>query len=345
MFRLTIWQLHGISNTILGVTKMSSPGKAARKGISLIDLMNLFPNEEKARLWFESIIWRKGVECPHCGSDEVSEKKDHKPQPYRCRRCRKHFSVRTNTVMAESRLPLQKWAMAIYIVCTDIKGTSSLHLHRLLDVRQATAWYLLHRIREAFPINFETFEGPVEVDETYLGGKRKNMHYDKKKELTGRGAVGKTAIVGVLDRNTNKIVAKMVLKTDQRTLKKFVQENVETGAVVNTDEAKAYSNLKESYEHATVNHSVREFVNGQAHTNAIESFWNVLKKGYHGTFHHFSQKHSQRYLNEFAGRHNSRCGEMALDTIDMMTELVAGMLGKRLSYVELVGERSNEKQT
>lgn len=324
---------------------MASPGKSARKGISLIDLMKLFPDEETVRLWFESIIWPKGPECPYCGSNEVSEKKDHKPQPYRCRKCRKHFSIRTNTVMAESRLPLQKWAMAIYVICTDIKGTSSLKLHRVINVRQGTAWYMLHRIREAFPMNFETFEGPVEVDETYLGGKRKNMHYSKKKDMKGRGAVGKTAVVGVIDRNTREIVAKVVSKTDQPTLHRFVTDNVKEGAVVNTDEAKAYAKLRESYEHATVNHSMCEFVNDQANTNSIESFWNVLKKGYHGTYHHFSEKHSQRYLNEFAGRHNARCGELALDTIDMMKDLVRGMLGKHLGYVELVGVRKGDTTT
>lgn len=324
---------------------MPGPGKSSREAISLLDLMRMFPDEEQSRLWFESIIWPSGVECPYCGSNKVSEKLNHKPQPYRCRTCRKHFSVRTNTVMASSRLPLQKWAMAIYIVCTNIKGTSSLHLYRTLNITQTTAWYLLHRIREAFPVKFEVFQDSVEVDETYLGGKRKNMSHSKREELEGRGAVGKTAVVGIIDRTTKEVIAKVVTKTDQKTLHEFVIENVAEGATVNTDEARAYSKLKESYDHATVNHSMKQFVDGQAHTNTIESFWSTVKKGYISTYHHFSPKHTQRYLNEFASRHSSRCRKYPHNTIVMMTKLVAGMLGKSLSFVDLTGESVNDETT
>lgn len=317
---------------------MPAPGKSTRKGISIFDLMKLFPDEEQSRLWFEAIIWRNGIDCPYCGSEKISERPNHKPQPYRCKTCRKHFSVRTKTVMAYSRLPLQKWAMAVFIVCTDIKGTSSLHLHRTLNITQTSAWYMLHRIREAFPVKFEVFSDTVEVDETYLGGKRKNMSNSKRKNLKGRGSVGKTAVVSVVERKTKKVIAKVVTKTDQPTLQQFVIENVAEGTTVNTDEALAYSKLKESYDHATVNHSMKQFVSGQTHTNTIESFWSTLKKGYNGTYHHFSPKHTQRYLNEFASRHSSRCRKKPLDTLVMMTNLVVGMLGKRLSYIDLIGE-------
>ncbi len=153
----------------------NAPGKSHRKGISLIELAAMFPNEEAAKDWFEAQRWPNGVRCAHCHSDRVSACKDAKPMPWRCKDCRKHFSVRTKSVMAESLLPLQKWAFAIYLCATNLKGVSSMKLHRDLKIAQSTAWHLAHRIREAMDSEEGLFSGPVEVDETYIGGKRKNM--------------------------------------------------------------------------------------------------------------------------------------------------------------------------
>jgi len=307
-----------------------APGKSFRKGISLPELMDMFPDEETARQWFETIMWPDGPVCPHCGSVQVSERKNHKPQPYRCRTCRKDFSVRHGTILQESRLPLRKWALAIYMVCTSLKSVSSMKLHRDLKVTQKTAWFMMHRIREAFPQGFDPFEGPVEIDETYVGGKRKNMSNSRRKTMTGRGSVGKTAVVGAKDRKTGKVTATVVQATDRETLQGFVEDVTDGEATVYTDEAAAYKGMDR--DHESVNHSVKEFVNDMAHTNGLESFRATLKRGYYGTFHHVSGAHLKRYMAEFSGRHNDRNS----DTIDMMTPLVAGMVGKRLTFKVLI---------
>ena len=189
---------------------------------------------------------------------------------------------------------------------------------------------MLHRIREglaAEAARLDRFEGPVEVDESYFGGKEHNKHASKKLHA-GRGAVGKTAVVAAKDRNTNRVKAKVVERTNKQTLQPFVESAREPGAKVYTDEAKAYDGLENR---ESVKHSVGEYVDGMAHTNGVESFWSMLKRGYHGTYHRMSPKHLQRYVNEFAGRHNIR----DLDTIDQMAHVAAGMVGRRLLHREL----------
>lgn len=171
----------------------------------------MFPDEESARLWFEAQIWPHGVVCPRCGAqDRVSEVPRHNPMPYHCGDCRKYFSVRIGTALEQSRVPLRKWAIAAYLLATSLKGVSSLRLHRDLKVTQKTAWYMLHRLRESWAHERpELFQGPVESDETYFGGKKKNMPLWKRKEMgtTVRGLHGKVAVHGVLDRPTKQVVA------------------------------------------------------------------------------------------------------------------------------------------
>ena len=308
-------------------------GKSYRKGISLLELQKMFPDEATSEQWFERIVWGGHRCCAHCGSTNTAPVASRKPMPYRCKDCRSYFSVRTCTALARSPIPYQKWAMAIYLCITSLKGVSSMKLHRDLGITQKTAWFMLHRIREAWAMeDGSAFSGPVEQDETYMGGKRKNMPKSKREKLEGRGAVGKTAVVGMKDRASNKVAARVVENTDADTLQGFVSDHADPSAVVYTDDAPAYCSLP--FWHEAVKHSVGEYVRGQAHTNGIESFWSMLKRAHKGTFHKISPKHLDRYVQEFAGRHNMR----ESGTLAQMCTTAAGLIGRRLMYRDLIRE-------
>lgn len=180
---------------------MSSPGKSNRAGLSIMELMDMFPSEDSARDWFESARWSGGRVCPHCGSMETVEVKSGKPMLHHCPDCRKYFSVKTGTVMHGSNLPLRKWVIAIYLLSTSLKGVSSMMMHRDIGVTQKTAWMVIHKIREGW-LDGSTgpLSGTVEFDETYIGGKRKNMHKAKRAALDGRGAVGKETQMALVAR-------------------------------------------------------------------------------------------------------------------------------------------------
>ncbi|MCY4108220.1 MAG: IS1595 family transposase [Chloroflexi bacterium] len=312
------------------MARRKGPGKHYRKGMSIIDLTDRFPNDETAEAWFVESRWPNGIRCAHCESENVAENGNHPTMPYHCRACRKFFSVKTNTVMHSSKVGYRKWALAIYILTTNIKGTSSMKLHRDVGVSQKTAWHMAHRIRKAWQTDAPVFAGPVESDETFVGGLESNKHADKKLNA-GRGPVGKAAVVGVKDRATNKVSAAPVEATDARTLQGFVLDRTEAAATVYTDEARAYDGLPRLRQ--AVKHSIGEYVDGQAHTQGIESFWAMLKRGYQGTYHKLSEKHLARYIAEFEGRHNQR----PLDTIEQMSAIARGMDGKRLRYEDLIG--------
>ena len=310
-----------------------APGKNFRKGISLIEIVEMFPDDETAEAWFEEQRWGTAGEptcCPLCGADErLNATKSGKPLPYWCGSCRRHFSVRSGTVMHRSKIPLRKWAIAIYLWATSLKGVSSMKLHRDLNITQKSAYFLAQRLREAWSDMGGDMAGPVEVDETYVGGKAKNMHAAQRAKLTGRGGIDKTAVAGAKDRATGNVSARVISGTDRATLHGFVASAAASGATVYTDDHKGYLGIPHSHE--TVRHNVSEYVSGMAHTNGIESFWALLKRGYHGTFHHISPKHLQRYVAEFATRHNLR----PQDTATMMGDTVARMVGKRLTYAML----------
>ena len=307
---------------------VSGPGKAHRKGITLMDVVKQFDTEEKAEAWFIEQRWPDGVACPFCGSIEVSPRASRKPQPFRCRACRKDFSVKTGTVLHSSNIPLSKWAIGFYLFMTNLKGVSSMKLHRDLGVSQKSAWHMAHRIREALDTTGGKFSGPVEADETYIGGKESNKH-EWKKLKAGRGAVGKTPVAGVKDRTTNQVRTEVVARTNKDTLQEFVVRHTEPGATVYTDEASAYKGLPRLHE--AVAHGAGEYVRGMAHTNGLESHWALFKRGIDGTYHHISVKHLPRYSNEFEGRHNRR----PLDTAEQMGMLARSAYGKRLRYRDL----------
>ena len=314
-----------------------APGKSHREGITLVQLMDMFPDEASAAEWFEAHMWATGRCCGHCGATNTKEVPKAKPMPYWCPDCRSYFSARTGTALSHSRVPLRKWAIAIYLELTSLKSVSSMKLHRDIGVSQPTAWFMLHRIREAWGDGGNgSFSGPVEVDETYMGGKRANMSNARRKELAdagaGRGAVGKVAVVGAKDRASNQVRAKVVKATDKPTLQGFVTKHTAPGATVYSDEASAYEGLP--FTHETVKHSVAEYVRGMAHTNGIESFWSMLKRAHKGTFHKISPKHLNRYVQEFAGKHNIR----DMNTAAQMAAVAAALIGKRLMYRELIAD-------
>ena len=307
-----------------------APGKAYRDGISLLELMAMFPTEEDAVRWFEATRWGGSRACAKCDSRQTRPVKSGKPMPYWCSACRSYFSVRTGTPLECSKVPLRKWAVAIYLCLTSLKSVSSMKLHRDINVSQKTAWFMLHRIRDAWsndPNN--PFSGPVEVDETYVGGIDRNRHKKDRKSITGGG--GKTAVVGVKDRATNQVRAQVVPEVHRLSLRTFVRENVKSGATLYTDEAAAYKGSW-GYDHIAVKHSVGEYVRGMASTNGVESFWSMLKRAHKGTFHKISPKHLNRYVQEFAGKHNFR----ESGTLTQMRDTVARLVGHRLLYRDLI---------
>ena len=319
-----------------------APGKSYRKGLTFMEVADMFRDEDTARDWIASQRWPDGPHCPRCGSVSVQAGIKHKTMTHRCRECmtgksKTMFTLKMGTVMEGSNLKYRAWAVGIYLFTTNIKGVSSMRLHRELGISQKAAWFMLHRLRMAFEAETGPFAGPVEVDETHIGGKRRNKPLAKRKELTGRGAVDMTTVAGAKDRETNRIAARGVENTDAPALQGFVREHARPGATVYTDEARAYRGMPE-FTHEAVNHSVGEYVREMASTNGMESFWSMLKRGHQGIYHKFSPKHLDRYVTEFAGRHNDR----EADTVDQMAGIVVGMASKRLRYRDLIADNGLE---
>ena len=314
-----------------------APGKAFRKGITIKKIMDMFPDDATAEQWIIQQRWSSGVCCPMCGSTNVKTGCKHKTMPFRCREneCGKRFSTKTETVMEGSKIGFRDWVIATFLLTTSLKSVASMKLYRDLGVTQKSSWFLAHRLRVALTRKCDVFSGPIEVDEIYMGGLRRNLSNSQRRQLgtdAGRGPVGKTAVVGIKDRPTNHIAAKVVEATDKSTLHGFIEDHAAPKAKVYSDDAAVYESL--SFHHETVKHSLSQYVRGDAHTNGIESLWSMLKRAHKSTFHKLSPKHLDRYIQEFAARHNLR----GLDTLDQMASICTGMEFKRLRYRDLIAD-------
>jgi transposase-like protein len=278
--------------------------------------------------------WPNGVICPTCGCKDVIFLANQNRWQCRNRHSKRQFSLKTGTIYEDSPLGLDKWLTATWLVSNCKNGVSSCEIACALNITQKTAWFMDHRIRFSLGMGpGNKLSGQVEADETYIGGKARNMHVeDRKRRITGTGGKDKTAVMGILERG-GKVHTKVVGHTKKKTLQAEIREHVLAGSALFTDALKSYDGLGE-FQHEVVDHAV-EYVRGEVHTNGLENFWSLLKRGINGTYVSVEPFHLFRYLDEQAFRYSNRVGFEDKDRFDMA---VRQIIGKRLTFDQLTGK-------
>jgi transposase-like protein len=299
-----------------------------------------FLDPNKAREWLETELWPVGPICPHCGvinAATLIRGKSHRPGLYQCNACREPFTVTVGTLYERSKIPLNKWLVATHLMMASKKGMSALEIGRLLGLSKKTAWFLCHRIRESLrdtqpEIQLGGKGKVVEADETYVGGKESNKHKSKRRNGM-QGGKGKEAVVALVERE-GRVRSHHVASVSAKNLKPILQAQIDRKSYLMTDESAVYLPIGEAFAgHETVNHSIEEYVRsgGFWHTNTVESYFSIFKRGVYGTFHHVSQQHLKRYLAEFDFRYNER-EALGVSDAARMAKSVQGIVGKRLTY-------------
>jgi len=298
------------------------------------------PDNCVAYLVAHRIGWRNGVVCPTCGSKDVGYIASRRMWQCKTRHPKAQFSVKVGTIMEDSALGLDKWLVAIWMQTSMKNGVSSWEIHRALKISQKCAWHMLHRIRLGLQdLNGGKLGGEVEVDETFIGGKARNMHKSKREtKITGRGPEGKEIVFGMVERG-GKVVAGHVSARTKKELQPIIRERIEAGSAIFSDALKSYEGLESDYQHAVIDHAV-EYVNGNVHTNTMENFWSLLKRGLHGTYISVEAYHLFRYIDEQAFRYNTR---KDMNDSERFALAVSQITGKRLTYAELT-DKVEQKQ-
>ncbi|MCB0746789.1 MAG: IS1595 family transposase [Ignavibacteriae bacterium] len=280
---------------------------------SLPQLLDYFKDEETCVAYYEEIRWQGNPVCPHCGSENPYKT----TRGYKCsnNECYKKFTVKVGTIFENSKIPFRIWFASIFLATNHKKGISSVQLASDLGITQKTAWFVLHRIREMLKDKAPQMLGEnnmVETDTAYIGGKENNKHIKKRRSnenlaLTndGKPYVPKKAVIGIIERNGN-VVLKYIPREDKKNMRDFIKTHVPKGSTIYSDEAKVFHQLKKYYTHKSVKHALSLYVDGDVHTNTIENFWSLLKRGLYGIYHQVSDKHLERYLDEFSARFNTR---------------------------------------